>query len=83
MAGVGVFGLMDHGSNNGRGVIPAPPTAWTRIKQGWATETIIQESGNYAISSRDQQIYRIDISSNEYFLIENRNNWILEDDDID
>ena len=85
MSGVGVFGLMDHGSNNGRGVIPAPPTAWTRIRQEWATETIIRESGEYTISSRDQseQIYRINISSNEYFLIENRNNWILENDDDD
>ena len=90
MAGVGVFGLMDHGSNNGRGVIPTPPTAWTRIKQGWATETLIRESGEYTISSRDQseqvyreQMFRIDISSNEYFLIENRNNWIFENADID
>ena len=85
MSGVGVFGLMDFGSNNGRGVIPAPPTAWTRIKQGWEIETIIRESGNYDISSRNQndQIYRIDISSNQYFLIENRNNWITENADID
>jgi hypothetical protein len=29
--GVGLFGLMDYGSNNGQGVIPAPPTPWTRI----------------------------------------------------
>jgi len=85
MAGVGVFGLMDHGSNNGRGVIPAPPTAWTRIKQGWSTETIIRESGEFSIDSRYQngQIYRIDISNKEYFLIENRNNWIFENADID
>jgi len=34
-SGVGVFGLMDQGSNNGRGVIPAPPTAWTRILKDW------------------------------------------------
>ena len=27
-SGVGVFGLMDQGSNNGRGIMPAPPTAW-------------------------------------------------------
>lgn len=85
MSGVGVFGLMDHGSNNGRGVIPAPPTAWTRINQGWADSTIIRESGNFTITSRYQseQIFRIDISSKEYFLIENRNNWISENADID
>ena len=85
MAGVGVFGLMDHGSNNGRGVIPAPPTAWTRINQGWADSTIIEQSGTYTINSRDEreEIYGIKISSNEYFLIENRNNWIFENADID
>ena len=33
--GVGYFGLMDYGSNNGRGVMPAPPTPWTRIQAGW------------------------------------------------
>ena len=27
--GVGVFALMDYGSNNGRGVIPAFPSPWT------------------------------------------------------
>lgn len=85
MAGVGVFGLMDHGSNNGRGVIPAPPTAWTRINQGWADSTIIEQSGIYTINSRDEreEIYGIKISSNEYFLIENRNNWIFDNADID
>ena len=85
MAGVGVFGLMDYGSNNGRGVIPAPPTAWTRINRGWADSTIIQGSGTYTISSRDasEEIYAIEISSNEYFLIENRNNWIFDNIDID
>ncbi|MBC8310993.1 MAG: hypothetical protein H8E72_01700, partial [Candidatus Marinimicrobia bacterium] len=85
MAGVGVFGLMDHGSNNGRGVIPAPPTAWTRTKQGWVESVTISKDSTISISSRDnsEQVYRIDISSKEYFLIENRNNWILENADID
>ena len=32
---IGVFGLMDQGSNNGRGLIPSPPDAWTRIFAGW------------------------------------------------
>jgi hypothetical protein len=85
MAGVGVFGLMDHGSNNGRGVIPAPLTAWTRINQGWSESVTISNESTITISSRDQngQIYRVDISSKEYFLIENRNNWIFENADID
>ena len=39
-SGVGVFSLMDQGSNNGRGIIPAPPDAWTRIYAGWELSLI-------------------------------------------
>ena len=70
-AGVGVFGLMDHGSNNGRGVIPAPPTAWSRINAGWVAPDTIKENGIYGISPRniEDQIIKIPISENEYFLL--------------
>ncbi|MAJ43429.1 MAG: hypothetical protein CMF96_01610 [Candidatus Marinimicrobia bacterium] len=75
-AGVGVFGLMDHGSNNGRGVIPAPPTAWTRIHAGWVEPTILNENGQFELKNRDiqDQVFKIPISSEEYFLIEQRDN---------
>jgi hypothetical protein len=89
--GVGFFGLMDHGSNNGRGVIPAPPSPWTRSlpAEEWSTIETISP-----IQSLDETItvyaldllnilYRIDISENEYFLIENRNNWVSYQTDID
>ena len=83
--GVGVFGLMDYGSNNGRGIIPSPPSPWTRIKKGWSNEIVITESGQYTVRARHNNgdIYRINISDTEYFLIENRNNWIIDDDSID
>jgi hypothetical protein len=87
--GVGFFGLMDHGSNNGRGVIPAPPSPWTRSlpAEGWSTiETIspIQSlDTTITIYALDPILYRIDISENEYFLIENRNNWVSYKADID
>jgi len=86
--GVGFFGLMDHGSNNGRGVIPAPPTPWTRIKEGWSEEVNINSRDNLDsilvkfYNSLDT-IYRINIAEDEYFLIENRNNWALPETDID
>ncbi len=86
--GVGFFGLMDHGSNNGRGVIPAPPTPWTRIKGGWSEEVNIHSRDNLDsilvrfYNSLDT-IYRINIAEDEYFLIENRNNWALPETDID
>ena len=41
-AGVGVFGLMDYGSNNGRGVIPSPPNAWSKIYMGWEDPIVIE-----------------------------------------
>ena len=86
--GVGFFGLMDHGSNNGRGVIPASPSPWTRslpdsswsiietISPFQSTETTIFINALDSLNT----LLRIDISDNEYFLIENRNNWIYEND---
>ncbi len=83
--GVGLFGLMDYGSNNGRGVIPAPPDPWTRIKAGWSNVDIINTSGSHSIEAYDisNKVYRINISEDEYFLIENRNNWLDISIDID
>jgi len=85
-SGVGVFALMDQGSNNGRGVIPAPPDAWTRIYAGWESETLVRPTHNIEFVARDSlqnQIIRVDIRESEYFLIENRNNWIFQGVDID
>ena len=89
-SGVGYFGLMDHGSNNGRGVIPAVPVPWTRIRENWSSVEVLDgqdilDSTIYQIASIDIQnkIYKLEISENEYFLIENRNNWINENIDID
>ena len=77
VTGVGVFGLMDVGSNNGQGVIPAPPTAWTRVFLGW--EVAEELEGDVALAARhlpDGKIGRITLSNDEYFLVENRVNWI-------
>jgi len=89
--GVGFFGLMDHGSNNGRGVIPAPPSPWTRSlpAEEWSTiETISpfqSTDTNFFIIALDSlnTLLRINISDDEYFLIENRNNWVTYKADID
>ncbi len=75
--GVGVFGLMDLGSGNGQGVIPVPPTAWTRFFMGW--EEVEELEGNVSLAARHLpagKIGRITISNDEYFLIENRLNWL-------
>ncbi len=80
-AGVGVFGLMDQGSNNGRGVLPALPTAWSRILKDWAAPVAVSTAADIDVGT--DQIYRIDIADSEYFLIENRKNFIDDDMDID
>ena len=53
-SGVGIFGLMDQGSNNGRGIIPAPPTAWTRVYAGWENYTIGEFGIEYFLPIRSE-----------------------------
>ena len=78
--GIGSFGLMDYGSNNGFGVIPAPISPWSKIYKNWASSETI-DFGSINIDT--EHINRIDISDSEYLLIENKNNWIEEDIDLD
>jgi len=81
---IGIFGLMDQGSNNGRGLIPSPPDAWTRIFAGWETPTTINNQNSVSILSRSENsIMKILLTDSEYFLIENRNNWIYSNVSID
>jgi len=75
--GVGVFGLMDYGANNGRGVIPSIPSPWTRILNDWIAPINMTDSCsvNPLIFDLDSDaVYKFDISDDEYFLIENRSN---------
>ena len=85
---IGKFGLMDTGWSNMNGIIPPRPNPWTRSNTsqnvlGWVdvienhqdlyqNESLLVDVN--AISEEDDQIYKFDISDNEYFLIENRNN---------
>jgi len=83
--GIGIFGLMDYGSNNGRGVIPALPSPWTREIKSWQTPINMTDSiglNNLVFDMQTNNTYRFDLSSNEYFLIENHNNKI-NDESID
>ena len=75
-SGIGIFGLMDQGSNNGRGLIPSPPDAWTRKHIGWEYSTRIIPPASINLPSRSENnIVEIPINDDEYFLIENRTNW--------
>ena len=72
---IGVFGLMDQGSNNGRGIVPSPPDPWSRIYAGWELPTIVTDNSQVVLPKRSlNNIIRVDINQAEYFLIENRIN---------
>ena len=81
--GIGMFGLMDVGSNNGRGVVPAPPNPWTRLLFDWSNDFDLdpqQAGGSIDVTvSTKEDIFKINIDEDEYFLIENRNNWLGDD----
>jgi len=83
-SGVGVFGLMDQGSNNGRGIVPSPPTPWTRIFAGWEMPTNAGFGSAVNLPSRSEnQLVKVLINDKEYFLIENRDNTIHDGISLD
>ncbi|MDZ7343706.1 MAG: FG-GAP-like repeat-containing protein, partial [candidate division KSB1 bacterium] len=75
-AGVGFWGLMDQGSNNYFGLMPAQPEAWSKVFLGWETPIVVTQGENFEIAAalheNPNKIYKIPITDTEYFLIENR-----------
>ena len=81
---IGIFGLMDQGSNNGRGLIPAPPDAWTRIYAGWETPRTVLPGNQVDLLSRgENNLLKVIINENEYFLVENRTNNVNSGNSLD
>jgi len=82
-SGIGRWGLMDQGSGNYNGLIPARPSAWTRIFLGWEKPVVIRTGIDAVIStsagSKHPTIYKVPINPHEYFLIENRQYDINQD----
>ena len=84
---IGKFGLMDQGQFNGYGLMPALPHVWSRINHPDLDINLIDvtidlfndedNSIDLELSSLDNSVHKIKISENEYFLIENRNNKII------
>ncbi|MCJ7811949.1 hypothetical protein MUP95_01345, partial [bacterium] len=76
-SGIGMWGLMDQGSGNYYGLIPAEPCAWSKVFLGWETpvDMAMGDSLKVACSKAkySNKIYRIQINDHEYFLVENRN----------
>jgi len=68
---VGGFALMDQGSNNFHGIAPAYPSPYSRVSQGWITAVNHGIGDTVQVAVNDPPV-RIDISADEYYLIENR-----------
>ena len=83
-SGIGVFGLMDQGSNNGRGICPSPPTLWTRIFAGWEYPSEVNFGSIIHLPFRGEgAAIKVPINNSEYYLIENRDNSIHDGISLD
>ena len=79
-SGIGRFGLMDPESFfSYLGLFPPEPSAWEKIFMGWAHSFEIKLNDTQAISLEASSLHqpnsigRYNISSDEYFLVANRN----------
>jgi M6 family metalloprotease-like protein len=75
--GIGRWGLMDQGSMNLQGLVPAQPCAWSKVFLGW--EEPVEVCGYQsslplaaALAKSAPRIYKVPIDAKEYFLVENR-----------
>ncbi len=78
---VGGFALMDQGSNNFHGIVPASPNPYTRIEMGW-TDPVEKQIGETVSISIDDPPVKISMSNTEYYLIENRQRNMLQPDNM-
>jgi hypothetical protein len=81
-SGIGQFGLMDGAAIFAfNGLFPPEPNAWEKMYLGWLTPITIRNSvANLSVpavglkySMQQDTVYKIPITSSEYFLVENRN----------
>lgn len=84
LPGIGSWGLMDQGSGNFQGLLPSLPSAWERVFLGWEQPMTITAGENLAVAallvSGQPKVYKIPITDDEYFLIENRQRDISGDE---
>jgi len=81
-SGVGRFGLMDVGLFNISGLIPAPPSAFSRKLLGWESpETLVSNGDNIQIAKFQSDaagaipsMIEIPVNEDESYLLEYRNN---------
>jgi hypothetical protein len=78
-SGIGRFGLMDGQSIfSFSGISPPEPNAWEKMALGWTVPIDVKNSASLSLPSvgihqtGNDTVYRIPISGEEYFLVENR-----------
>ncbi len=75
-SGIGKWGLMDQGSGNYYGLIPAEPCAFSKVLMGWEQPIVVHQLDNVKIgcskAALSDKIFKVPINDHEYFLIENR-----------
>ncbi|RLC46011.1 MAG: hypothetical protein DRI23_12865, partial [Candidatus Cloacimonadota bacterium] len=79
--GIGGFGIMGTGVWIGASIVPPLPCAWSRYYLGWEDDNIIELDASaddlditYPTANDDltPKLYKLKITEDEYFLIENR-----------
>jgi len=74
--GIGKWGLMDQGSGNFSGLLPAPPEAWSKVFLGWEEPLEVKHGQGIALAAalaaNPNKVIKVPISAKEYFLLENR-----------
>ncbi|MDZ7316291.1 MAG: hypothetical protein ONB24_09235, partial [candidate division KSB1 bacterium] len=74
--GIGRWGLMDQGSYNLSGLVPAHPSAWEKMFMGWEEPIVVNTLENAAVGAFGTQsaprLIKVPIHEKEYFLLENR-----------
>ncbi len=85
-SGIGRFGLMDGQSIfSWGGFIPPEPSAWEKVFLGWVDPVTVPAGSRVVelpavgLGGGPDTIYRLSISSGEYFLVENRNRDAMRD----
>jgi M6 family metalloprotease-like protein len=75
-SGIGRWGLMDQGSGNFDGMIPAEPSAFDKVLMGWETPVELTRGTELRVACSSaasaHRIFKVPINDHEYFLIENR-----------
>ncbi len=74
---LGWFGLMDQGSGKVDGLIPAPPSAWTKVFAGWIEPVEITQYPDN-IQAPVGAVFKIPLTDREYFLVENIDSYVRE-----